>query len=177
MTTRFALRAATEDIHRELDERLSVLNLAEMPDYRRFLQFHARTLPSIEGALALAGIGELVDGWSATRRTSFIETDFRTLGEAMPPAASAPPLEGPAQLLGTAYVVEGSRLGARVLSRRVAEGLPASFLNGDGSLGSWPSVIAALDRFLYSPPLLAEAEDAARRCFAWFLNVALEIGL
>lgn len=176
MTTRFALRAATEDIHRDLDNRLSILDLADKLDYRRFLRFHARTLPSIEAALAAAGIGELVDGWSKGRRSALVEADLAALGEVMPPAARAPAVAGTAQLLGMAYVLEGSRLGGRVLRKRVASGLPASFLTGDGSLGSWPALVAAIERILDSEPLVSEAKDAARRCFAWFLDVAREAG-
>jgi heme oxygenase len=75
-----------------------------------------------------------------------------------------------------AYVLEGSRLGGRVLKQRVASGLPASFLTGDGSLGPWPALVSAIERFLDSEPLVSEAKDAARRCFAWFLDVAREAG-
>lgn len=177
MTSRFALKAATDDIHRELDERLSSLDLAKEEDYRRFLQFQARSVPSVEQALASAGLEDLVDGWCAARRSKAIEADLQALGGSMPEQAPAPAIAGTAQLLGTAYVVEGSRLGSRVLRRRVAAGLPVRFLSDDGSLGPWPTLIAAIDRLLDSDNLLSEAKEAARRSFSWFLQISREAGI
>lgn len=177
MTTRFALKAATEDIHRELDERLSGLDLGKAEDYRRFLLFQARSVPSVEQALARAGLGDLVEGWCASRRSTAIEADLEALGSPFPAPAPAPPIEGTAQLLGTAYVLEGSRLGSRVLRRRVAAGLPVSSLEDDGSLGAWPALVVLLDRLLDSDRLLDDAKDAARRSFSWFLGLAREAGI
>jgi heme oxygenase len=177
MTTRFELKAATDDIHRELDQKLSRLNLGKTEDYRRFLGFQARTVPSLEAALASGGLGCLVEGWSDTRRSADIEADLAALGEAMPPAAPVPAIDGTAEILGAAYVLEGSRLGGRLLRQRVAEGLPARFLSGDGSLSPWPALLAVLERFLHSEDLLGEAKSAARRSFAWFVQVADEAGI
>lgn len=177
MTARFALKAATDDIHRELDERLSTLDLAAEADYRRFLDFHARTVPAVEASLASGGLGEMVEGWCAGRRSAAIAADLAALGDAMPQPVEAPSLEGVGNLLGAAYVLEGSRLGGRVLERRVPPNFPKAFLEGDGSLGSWPALIAVMDRLLYSDSLLDEAKSAARRCFTLFLNVAHEAGI
>ena len=176
MTTRFTLKAATDDIHRELDGRLSRLNLAEAGDYRRFLSFHARTIPPFEEALAAAGVGKLIDGWDRSRRSGAIATDLAALGEPMPVPAAVGPIRGTAELLGTAYVIEGSRLGGRMLRDRVGSDLPANFL-GYSDRSAWPMVVAALDRHVYSDGQIGEAKDAARRCFALFLNVAREAGL
>lgn len=174
MSPRFALKAATDAIHRELDTALSRLDLGEPSDYRRFLQFHGRTVPAIEHALASGGLGDLVEGWGEARRSSAIESDLRLMGEGMPAAVSAPPIHGTAGLLGTAYVLEGSRLGARVLRRRVRKGLPTEFLDDRNGHGAWPKIVAALDQILHSDVLLCEAKEAAYRCFALFLNVAHE---
>jgi heme oxygenase len=176
MTTRFALRAATDDIHRELDDRLSRLDLSEAADYRRFLRIHARAVPPVEDALARAGLDALVSGWCAGRRGPAIESDLAALGVEMPPPAMPPAIDGVGELLGTAYVLEGSRLGGRVLRRRVADGLPASFLSEPES-NPWPALIAVMDRHLYSDALIGEATGAARRCFALFLDVASEAGI
>jgi len=177
MTMRFALKAATDDIHRELDDRLSRLDLGRVEDYRRFLEFQARTVPAVEGALACAGLGDFVEGWTESHRGTAIRDDLETLGNPMPPPAQPPIIAGTAELLGTAYVLEGSRLGGRVLRRQVAEGLPASFLGDDGSLGPWPQLLAAIEQNIHSDALLTEAKHAARRSFAWFLQVAHEGGI
>lgn len=173
---RFALKAATEDVHRDLDERLSRLDLATGADYRRFLSFQARTVPAIEAALAEAGIGALVEGWGARRRSQAIAADLRALGHTMPEPARIKVPSDAAAMLGTAYVLEGSRLGGRVLRRRVGEGLPASFLSESGH-NSWPHVVAALDRHLSSDADVAAAGLAARQTFGFFLDAAREAGL
>lgn len=177
MTIRFELKAATDDIHRELDQRLSFLDLGKAEDYCRFLLFQAQTVPSVEKALAHGGIGDLIEGWCSSRRSAAIEADLNELGSPIPAPAPSPSIAGTGQLLGTAYVLEGSRLGSRVLRQRVAAGLPVSFLEDGGSLGCWPSLLAILDRFLDSERLLDEAKDAARRSFTWFLRVAREAGI
>ena len=176
MPTRFALKAATDDIHRELDERLSRLDLASTTDYRRFLGFHAQTIPPFEEALAAAGASRLIDKWEEGRRTAAIETDLAALGEPMPAPIAVPTIRGTAELLGTAYVLEGSRLGGRVLRRQVGEGLPANFL-GHSSHAPWSAVVATLDQHLYSDELIGEATAAARQCFGMFLNAAREDGI
>ena len=176
MTPRFALKAATDDVHRALDDRLSRLNLAERSDYRRFLLFQAQTIPAMEDALAHAGLDRLIGGWSATRRSEALRADLDALGEPAPAPVNAPSISGTAEVLGTAYVVEGSRLGGRVLARQVGGGFPASFLASE-TLGPWPALIAVLDTCLYSDALLGEAQDAALRCFALFMDVANEAGI
>lgn len=177
MKTRFALKAATDDFHRELDNRLSRLDLARPEDYRQFLHLQARAVPPIEAALAAGGLGEVVEGWADSRRTAALESDLAALGDQMPEPAEAPPVKSVAALLGMAYVLEGSRLGGRLLKKQIGEGLPTSFLAADDTLGAWPAVVAALDRLLYSDSLVGEAKDAARRCFTLFLNVAGEAGI
>ena len=177
MSVRFALKSATDPLHEELDAALSRLNLSNPTDYARFLKFHARTVPAIEQELAHSGLGEMVEGWSDARRASSIEHDLAELGEAMPTPASAPPIEGKAATLGTAYVLEGSRLGGQILQRQVGEGLPAHFLKHPSGVAPWKHLIAVLDRHLYSDELVGEAKVAARRCFAWFLQESREAGI
>lgn len=177
MKVRFALKAATDGIHQELDDRLSRLDLSRPDDYHTFLDFHARTVPAVESALASAGLGDMIEGWCDHRRTDAIAADLAALGQPMPEPTAAPALSGVAELLGTAYVLEGSRLGGRVLKGRVGDGFPNSFLSGSDARGVWLHVIAAMDRFLYSDVLIGEAKGAARRCFSLFLSVAREAGI
>lgn len=173
MSKRFALKAATEDIHQALDDTLSSFDLADEVDYARFLSIHARTIPPIEMALEEGGIAAVVDGWRP-RRSEALEADLAALGHGMPAPAAAPKVDGVGALLGTAYVLEGSRLGGQLLRRQVGEGLPATYLGQSSSTQPWAAVVAALDRHLYSDELIGEAKDAARRCFALFLDVARE---
>lgn len=173
MSKRFALKAATEDIHQELDDTLSRFDLADVADYARFLGIHARAVPPIEAALAKGGVSALIDGWRPGRSQA-IEADLAALGASMPAPAPTPDITTVGELLGTAYVLEGSRLGGQVLRKQVGEGLPLQYLGQSDGAGPWPSVVAALDRHLYSDAQFGEARDAARRCFALFLTAARE---
>jgi len=174
VTPRFALRAATDDLHRELDGLLAHLDLGDASDYRRFLMFQGRTVPAVERALESAGVAEWIEGWRP--RSPAIEADLKAMNAPMPASVAPPVLHGAGQILGMAYVLEGSRLGARVLRTQVGNGFPVSFLGEDVSHVPWPTFVALLDRLIYSDELLGEAKDAARRCFALFLNVAHEAG-
>lgn len=177
MSIRFALKYATGPLHEELDTALSRLNLGDRADYARFLRFQARTVPAIEAELAASGLGAMVEGWCDARRAPALERDLAELGEAVPEPAPAPSMTSRAAVLGTAYVLEGSRLGGQVLQRRVSEGLPAHFLSHPSGIGPWRQLIAVLDSHLYSDELIGEAKDAARRCFAWFLQESREAGI
>jgi len=177
MKARFVLKSATEDFHRELDDRMSSFNLAEATDYRRFLQIHARAVPPIEAALAAGGLGDLIAGWSDGRRADAIQNDLKALGETMPVPSKPPSIDGIGELLGTAYVLEGSRLGGRMLRQQVGESLPTRFLGEEHSVSPWPALIAAMDEHLHSDAQLDEAKHAARRCFALYLDVAREVGI
>lgn len=177
MKVRFALKSATDEIHQALDERLSRLNLSDRQDYVRFLGFHGCSLPAIEAVLMSSGLDAVLPDWSSHRRSPAIAADLADLGETMPAHITPPVFSGTPAMLGAAYVLEGSRLGGRVLQRRLGAGLPGRFLSQSESLDPWIDVIAALDRLLYSDELIGEAADAARRCFALFVHAADEVGI
>jgi heme oxygenase len=55
---------------------------------------------------------------------------------------------------GALYVVEGSRLGGGLLSRRVGEGLPHAYLSATHQAGEWRAIRGAID-------VAADGKDAA----------------
>ena len=171
-SARFALKAATDDLHDELDGRLAKLELADPADYLSLLKLHARALPAIEAALERGGLGEMVVDWQDHRRTGQLQSDLAALGEPMPEPAPVPAFTTPARVLGAAYVLEGSRLGSQILRESVPPGMPISFLSATPAASAWPRLVAALDRFLYSPQLLGEAVAGARACFTLYLDEA-----
>ena len=176
MTPRFALKEATSEIHERLDRLLSKLDLGRTEEYLQFLLIQARVVPALEAALDLGGIARLVEDWSDHRRTNFLKEDLAALGAVMPKPLAIPPFSGEAELLGASYVLEGSRLGAKVLVRSVAPGMPGRFL--DSPTGTpWPALVAALDGFLYSAQRLEAAKNAATDCFEAFIAATYETGL
>ncbi len=161
------LKAATADAHRRLDDLMSSHDLGHAASYEAFLSIH-------HGALSI-----LVLHCGAHDRPEFedllacLRADLGT----MPATRSAdvvrskPP--GPAESLGVAYVLRGSRLGAAFLRKRVGTGLPARYLNQPSS-ESWPAFLERLE----AQTSAADNDDieaivsAARHAFDVFLAAA-----
>ena len=177
MKARFALKRATQAAHDRLDAQLSRLDLSRPDDYRAFLLIQAKVVPGLERALEQSGLSYLVEGWSAHRRCELLRSDLSMLGVDLPESAEFSAFPTEAATLGAAYVLEGSRLGAQILVRQVSSAMPSQFLKPPAGQSPWPSLVAVLDRFLYSDQRLGEATQAALECFAAFLAAAYETGL
>ena len=181
VSARWHLKRATDAAHRRLDLGLSGFDLSDIDDYRRFLNVHAIALPSLESALAANGFEEQCPGWMEGRRSAALMRDLAGLGgtSCEPDAARQ---VGGATAWGTAYVLEGSRLGAKLLARRVtAGGIPdalanARFLNHPASV-AWPCFLNRMEHALSAPGALRAATNGARMAFAAFNDALDRIGL
>jgi heme oxygenase len=175
MTLRQTLRTRTDDLHEELDALLGRFDLGRRSEYREFLTIHARVLPAVEQALEQAGIATILPDWEAHRRAPLLERDLAALGESLPEPITVSPASGIPELLGTAYVVEGSRLGSRFLAKRVGKAMPAEYLHAAGQQRAWPALLSALDDAELAPAQVDRAVAAARGCFTLFLRAAQEV--
>jgi heme oxygenase len=146
----------------------SRFDLSRPDDYGRFLGLQAAAHLPIEGALDRAGVEALVPDWPARRRAGLLEADLAELGVAGPEPVEPPRFETGAALLGGLYVLEGSRLGAAVLRRRLAPGAPSRFLGAVTPDGAWARLLALLDGQLDRDGELAAAVQAARAVFRCF---------
>lgn len=173
MTPRHELKAATDDLHEQLDGLLSRLDLSDADQYRRFLLIQAKTVPALERALDAFGIDEHVDDWRQNRRSALLERDLAALGEPMPDGIEPPRVSSLPQAIGIAYVLEGSRLGGRILARCVGPEMPNSFLYPDTQKSAWPALVKTIDSALHGDAM-GEAQRAARDCFSTFLDVIYE---
>ncbi len=116
------LRAATADLHaaveREsglMDEHLSLEDYAAI--LGRLHAFHGCVEPAVQDALDEAMM-------APRRRLAAIDRDLRRLGAAPSPLRTDPPaLPDQASGLGALYVLDGSRLGARVVAAAIAQRL------------------------------------------------------
>lgn len=167
------LREATAQAHEQLDRRLGALDLQTLGGYREFLEVNAAALLPLEEALEASGVGRLFPDWPDRARRSAILADLAALdGQARPlPAVAAFDRGG---VLGTMYVLEGSRLGARYLVKTIRQsrdpavpGATAYLSHGEGA-HLWQSFLAQLGSFDLSPDEEASAIDGARRAFALF---------
>jgi len=106
-------------------------------------------LCAAERALEQAAIGDVLDDWPARVRRHALGKDLAQLGCALPsPAPLAKPSDN-AACWGIAYVLEGSRLGGRVLARRLREAnpqAPTRYLEHGNVAVLWPGFLARLER-------------------------------
>jgi heme oxygenase len=168
MTARAALRAATAAEHDRVDALFSRLDLARQGDYRLFLLAQAAAFLPVEAALEEAGAQGVVPDWAERRRGHLLARDLDALGAALPAPEPAPALAGAAEILGAAYVLEGSRLGGAMLRRGVAADAPQAFLAAPQAKGSWRKLLELLDDRLYETAAIETAAGAARRTFSCF---------
>ena len=117
---RNVLRAATEALHRELDARFTPADFVERGLYAQFLQRTARALLPLEQSLHGSAIAERFGDWDRRRRSEALAYDLRQLG--LEPAHHSVVSERQllcAESFGVLYVLEGSRLGSKVLLSHV----------------------------------------------------------
>lgn len=114
LNRRNSLRGATDHLHRDLDRIAAGFNLGDVTHYRRFLQANAATLIAIEQLLENAGVEQLLPDWPQRTRRAAILADLQSLEAEVQPLALRRTAPTPAEVFGILYVLEGSRLGARI---------------------------------------------------------------
>jgi len=178
-----ALREGTADAHDRVDAAFAGFDLTDRESYARFLSAHAEVVLPLEAALP----GERVIGdWEERKRGDLLREDLAFLRPALPnrhPGESRDP-EPPAMpsvtldprlrgdddysIAGTLYVLEGSRLGGKFLSRRLPTGFPRAYLDADQRAGNWQHLLGVIDGLLRDPLALDAALAAALATFTAF---------
>jgi heme oxygenase len=170
------LRAATAHLHAELDTCLAPLIKHGDAGYARFLLRTAAALLPLEEALERANVATLLPDWSLRSRTQSIRVDLAELMLCDPPLLPPPEIRGEASKFGMLYVLEGSRLGARVLlceaQARLSPTVRAAtrYLSHGQGQPLWPTFLQRLEA---SPHVRCDPEQAAqgaRAAFLLFLN-------
>ena len=174
---RSILRDATAAEHARLDARLGALDLCTVVGYRAFLEINAAALLPLEQALVRAGVRDVLPDWDGRARSNAIQRDLSRLS-GTPRLVDVPELADRFAVLGTLYVLEGSRLGAAYLLRKVRQcSDPAvsgntAFLSHGAGRPLWPSFLAVLENHAGE---LADDDDIvgpARRAFSLFEQAA-----
>ena len=171
------LREATAGDHARLDAQLGALDLCTIAGYRCFLEINAAALLPLEQALVRARVRDLLPDWDARARTDAILGDLVKLGGFLR-RFETPELPDRFAVLGTLYVLEGSRLGAAHLIRTVRQAADplisgnTAFLGHGAGQPLWSSFLAVLER--HSGALIDEQEIVApaRRAFDLFAQAA-----
>lgn len=149
------LRQATAQAHQALEDHVNAVDtLSSTTDRRamvaRYYQMHASADSALESWLEKAPDLDQ----AARRRTPLLEKDMAALGLNLPPHATLPRVSvtSLAEALGFLYVLEGSSLGGRVITKglisRGASLAGLSFLDPYGrDIGErWRSFILVLER-------------------------------
>jgi heme oxygenase len=174
-----ALRAATAELHRRLDSRLPIArDEATLQDYVAHLRLLRPWLQALRAEIAAPGVAALdavarrIDG-----RLQALQRDLDDAGapdgaragvdDRLPP----PPGDARAYAWGLAYAVEGSRLGAAVMRRRLLPRLAPHPLRyfapaeGRGAAGGWPEFVAELAAAVDGPAAVEAAASGAVAAF------------
>ena len=152
------LAAQTAALHAELDETGGTFDLDDEAGRNALLAFFARGVIQVEGALDLIGAERFWPDYVARRRRHML------------PAADVevrPLFSSEAAAWGAFYVLEGSRLGAKVLARR-SPILAAHPYFRSGLKGEWPDflrMLAAADDRIGDRPAMSEGAVAAFSTF------------
>lgn len=146
---RHTLRAATSQAHERLDACAQRVNLADRVTYGRFLQAQSGPVMVLEAALQDFGVGRLLPDWPLRSRTSALHYDLEYL-TLRPGSCRAVRLTSAAHAFGTLYVLEGSRLGARVLLQQILDTAPdlrpaTRFLSHGSDHRLWPTFLQILE--------------------------------
>ena len=175
---RSLLREATASAHGRVDDVFTRLNLGRRDDYRRFLAAHASVILPLEALAGQAGAGQILDDWPNRCRSGALLDDLAAFGLRPPLPVSLGSHGGPAWVLGVLYVLEGSRLGAQVLRRRVLAGPDAgcwaatAYLSHGMGQGLWPSFLAQLEASPYAKGDTGPVIEGAHDAFAAFERAA-----
>ena len=167
MSAHARLRAATRDAHDRVDARFGAYDLRDRGQYAAFLTEHAAAFLPAEQAVAESG-GEAIPSFCERRRSDALRSDLADLGLEAPARPAFGPFLSTAAMLGSAYVLEGSRLGGAVLAQEVGPDLPRRFLGTRPPAGHWRTFIAYLERHLGDEQSIADATKSALETFALF---------
>ena len=172
---RFALRTRTRAAHDRVDAAFSRFDLQARESYAAFLTAHAAVVPAVEAALTRGGAETLLRDWPDRLRTAALLRDLQHLGVRPPPPRPTPALPSEARVLGALYVVEGSRLGARILLGQALSspdptlrGATAYLAHGEGRR-FWPAFLHVLDAYAGNEE---EVIEGARSTFQAFADAA-----
>ena len=120
-TMRQRLRAGLAPLHERLDARITAACLSPRADLRRLLTVHAHAFPPIVAGLHAAGAARLWPDWDGPARLAALSAELgpgALRGDATPPER----FENEPMAWGGLYALLGSRLGNKVVLKRLAEG-------------------------------------------------------
>jgi heme oxygenase len=156
------LRAATAELHAQLESQLDLLGAAlSMSRYRRVLEVFLGFYSPVEAQLRLLAPAAPPLGVPLQARALMLQRDLVALGttraemSALPQCGDLPCLREPEHMAGCLYVLEGASLGGRIIAQALNQRLAlrsdsgAAFFAGDGTGTGvrWKRVLRWLEEF------------------------------
>jgi heme oxygenase len=177
---RTKLRARIAILHTRLDRLVSSSCLGDKLRLGCLLTIHYDALKLLVPALERAGAEHVCPGWEGRSRLAALEEDLRALGMRPNKNLACPPSFGrEPEIWGALYAVEGSRLGNRIILRRVmecgseAERRATLFLtHGLEDRTAWGGFLARLEALEYCGEAFELAVLGAERVFETYLDLA-----
>ena len=174
LTVASTLRNETRPEHVRTEAAFAGFDLSTHRGYALFLQAQASAFLAVERSLEVAGVGAVIDDWADRRRSALLRADLAELEVGDVTLQPPPSFDCDAHLVGGVYVLEGSRLGGKLLRTQVPSNAPVRFLSAAGEPGSWRTFLHSLDHRLSGPSDIRLAVEAARRVFHSFEQAGRE---
>jgi len=129
------LKEQTKTNHQLLEKKLvgKMRSMRSNNDYADLLSLFYKYFGGLEKAIAKHLDESLIPDYPARRKASSLAADLIEMGATVPPIASIyelPVIHSHPQALGALYVIEGSTLGGKIISKMISHQLPST--NGHG---------------------------------------------
>jgi heme oxygenase (biliverdin-IX-beta and delta-forming) len=168
------LRHATAEHHAAVDRRFAPLIASGIAGYVEFLLASAAAVIPLERALTARGVDRILPQWRARTREAALRQDLAALGASPSVDLSPPDVGGEARQFGILYVLEGSRLGGKILAREVQRDpdsrlrAATRYLRHGEDDRFWQSFLLKLEGSQATRRAAADAVAGAQAAFAMF---------
>jgi heme oxygenase (biliverdin-IX-beta and delta-forming) len=174
LTVATILRSRTRREHVRTEAIYAPFDLQDRDGYARFLIAQASASFAVEQSLESAGVTDVVGDWAERRRAHLLSDDLSQLNVASVRLQPPSSFGSSAEIMGAVYVLEGSRLGGKILRKRVFDTAPTRFLGAEGKPGAWRDLLTSLNLRLRDKDEIQSAVTAARGVFATFEKAGRE---
>ncbi|MBE9585570.1 biliverdin-producing heme oxygenase [Mucilaginibacter sp. JRF] len=177
------LKDETKTYHYETEVALigRIKAIKDKQDYADLLKMFYGYFGGLEKHIDAAIDTTLMDDYHQRRKTSAIADDLQALDAPVPTVAGAdnlPVIENHLQALGALYVIEGSTLGGKIISKMIGQKLDASngealtFFNsyGEDTVNMWNSFKQKMDAQAKTEAEQAAVVETANSTFKHFAS-------
>ncbi|EUK19379.1 MULTISPECIES: biliverdin-producing heme oxygenase [Commensalibacter] len=175
-----SLRNRTKSVHGKLDEHLMGMGLfSDKEKYKIFLTLQYYIHRDADHLYSNSNLSAIIPNLHLRNRFVKVKEDMQDLGVTIPSPIQPPVITNTSSAIGSLYVVEGSKLGAKYLLHHVgmiglSDEYGARHLGADseGRGTSWRSFQSAIDSAKIDIPVAVKAaEQTFERVFSHLQNI------